>query len=101
MHLVAIGAITTWGFLAWSLPWPGLLIGAVTFVVLVFAWALFLSPRPVLRIDRFGQALAELLLLAGAVACALALSVHWAWPIGFAILGIAIGLLASTRRRVL
>lgn len=90
--------MTAWGFLAWPLPWPGLLVGALAFIVLVLGWALFLSPRPVLRIDRFGQALAELLLIAGAVACALSLGVAWVWPVGFAIVGVVIGLLASTRR---
>ena len=47
----------------------------------VVIWALFLSPKPVLRTDRFGQALIELLLIAGAVGALLSLGVHW-WRIG-------------------
>ena len=97
-HLAAVVSLTVWGFLSWELPFPGVLTGLGLLVISILLWALFLSPRPVLRTDRFGQALVELLLLAAAVAALLALGVFWVWPALFGIAGAVIGYAASTRR---
>lgn len=97
-HALAILAITFWGLFTWPLPWPGLLTGIGALVLTVLIWALFLSPRPVLHTDRFGQSLIELLLIAGAVASLLALGVNW---VVAAVLGVAaavIGYLANSKR---
>lgn len=96
-HLAAVVGVTVWGFIAWPLPWPGVLIGIGVFVFAVLLWALFISPRPVLRTDRFAQALFELLLLAAAVAALLSLGVFWVWPALFGVAGAVIGFIASTR----
>ncbi|MFT4231586.1 MAG: DUF2568 domain-containing protein [Leucobacter sp.] len=96
-HLVAVVSVTVWGFVAWPLPFPGALTGVGFLVLSVLLWALFLSPRPVLHVDRFAQALFELLLLAAAVAALLALGAFWLWPALLGIAGAAVGFLASSR----
>ncbi|QIM15838.1 DUF2568 domain-containing protein [Leucobacter insecticola] len=98
-HLIAIAAVTVWGLLAWPLPFPGILTGLGFLVLSVLVWALFLSPRPVLRTDRFGQALVELLLLAAAVAALLDFGVFWVWAALFGVAAAVVGFLASTPRR--
>ncbi|QZY53074.1 DUF2568 domain-containing protein [Leucobacter tenebrionis] len=96
-HLVAVVSVSVWGFVAWPLPFPGLLTGFGFLVLSVLLWALFLSPRPVLRTDRFAQALFELLLLAAAVAALLALGVIWIVPAVYGVAGAVVGFIASTR----
>ncbi|WP_024356535.1 DUF2568 domain-containing protein [Leucobacter chironomi] len=97
-HLVAVASVTVWGFVAWPLPFPGLLTGFGFLALSVLLWALFLSPRPVLRTDRFAQALFELLLLAAAVAALLALGVFWVVPALYGVAGAVVGYIASSRK---
>lgn len=97
-HLAAIVMVTVWGFVSWPLPWPGVLTGLVVLVLAVLLWALFLSPRPVLRTDRFAQALFEVLLLAAAVAAMLSLGVFWLWPVLFGVVGAVLGYIVSSRQ---
>lgn len=98
-QLVSVVTVTVWGFLAWPLPFPGVLTGIGFLVLSVLVWALFLSPRPVLRTDRFGQALVELLLLAAAVGALFDFGVFWLWPVLFGVAGAVVGYVASTRKR--
>lgn len=98
-HLLAIVSVTIWGALAWTFPLPGLFTGLGFLVLSVVVWALFLSPRPVLPTDRFGQALIELLLLAAAVAALLDFGFFWVWPVLFGVAGAVVGYAASTRAR--
>ena len=97
-QVISVLTITVWGFLAWPMP-VGILSGLIALVVSVVVWALFLSPKPVLRTDHFAQALVELVLTAGAVAAMLALGVHWALPVAFGIIAVVIGYIASVRTR--
>lgn len=99
-HLIAAVAIIAWGALAWTFPFPGILTGLGFLVAVVLIWALFLSPRPVLRTDRFGQALIELLILAAAVAAMLDFGWFWLWPALFGVIAAAIGYIASTSKRM-
>lgn len=98
-QLVAVATVTVWGFLAWPLPFPGVLTGLGFLALSVLIWALFLSPRPVLRTDRFGQALVELLLLAAAVAALFDFGIFWAWPVLFGVAGAVVGYIASAKQR--
>lgn len=98
-HGIAVITVTIWGFLAWPLPFPGVLSGVGFLVLSVLVWALFLSPRPVLRTDRFGQALVELLLLAAAVAALLDFGVYWLWAALYGVVAAVVGYLVSTRSR--
>lgn len=97
LHLVAVIAVTAWGFFDWRLPFPGTLIGLGALALGVLLWALFLSPKPVLRADPFGQALIELLLFAGATAALLALGVPWPFAVAFGLAGAAVGYFATIR----
>lgn len=97
-QLVAVVSVTVWGFLAWPLPFPGILTGLGLMALSVLLWALFLSPKPVLRVDRFAAALFELLLLAAAVGALLALGVFWVWPALLGVAGAAVGFFASSRK---
>jgi len=95
-HLAAVLIITFWASQAWPLPFPGLLAAAGALVLTVVVWALFLSPKPVLRTDRFGQALIELLLIAGSVAALLSLGANWVVAVVFGVAAVVIGYLGST-----
>ena len=94
-HLIAAIAITVWGALAWPFPLPGVFTGLGFLVAVVLIWALFLSPRPVLRTDRFGQALIELLILAAAVAAMLDFGWFWVWPALFGVIAAVVGYMIS------
>ncbi|NLB47620.1 MAG: YrdB family protein [Microbacteriaceae bacterium] len=97
-HLVIVLSITIWAMFAWSFPLPGLVIGLGVFVLTVVIWALFLSPKPMLATDRFGQSLIELLLIGGAVAAMLELGVFWVIPVVFGIAAAVVGFLATAKR---
>lgn len=97
-HLASVVTIVWWALVEWGLPWPGILAGAGFLVLTVIVWALFLSPRPMLRTDRFGQALIELLLIAGAVAALLGLGVFWLFAALFGLAAAVLGYVASVRR---
>ena len=97
-HLIALIVITWWALVEWSFPWPALLAGAGFLLLVILLWALFLSPRPVLRTDRFGTALVELLLIAGAVGAMLGLGVHWALAVLFGVVAAVLGYVAAPRR---
>jgi hypothetical protein len=65
LELFAVFSLGFWGFAAWSLPW-NVVMGIATPVVAIVLWALFRSPKAVFRIDAFGRALVELVVMAAA-----------------------------------
>jgi len=83
--LVALVSLARWGFGAWELPWS-IVVGIGAPVLTLLVWALFLSPRPVLRLHPFLRALVELLIYA-------AVTMAW-WSMGQAWLGIAFAVVA-------
>jgi hypothetical protein len=95
IHLVVMLSIVSWGFLAWSLPLPGLAIGVGLLVAVILLWALFLSPKPVLALDKFGRSIVEILLIGAAVAALLSLGVFWPVPIALGVVGLLLGFLAE------
>lgn len=97
VHLLLVLSVAAWGFLAFELPLPGALIGLGMLLFAVVIWALFLSPKPVLVADRFGQAFVELLLAAGAVAALLALGVFWVIPAVIGLLAVVLGFVAAKK----
>lgn len=99
LHLVAIVSVTAWGLIAWEMPLPGIVIAIAALCMSVALWALFLSPRPVLRTDRFGQALIELLLLASAVAALLTIGAPWILAVLYGLVGAVLGYMATTRAK--
>jgi hypothetical protein len=84
-ELFALVTLALWGFTAWALPWNIVAgIGAPLLAILV--WALFVSPRAVVRVHPFIRALVELLVYASA-------TIAW-WSMGHAVVGIVFGVLA-------
>lgn len=83
--ILAIGSLALWGFAAWSLPWS-IVFGVGAPLLVLVVWALFLSPRPVLRVHPFLRAAVELLIYVG-------VTIAW-WSMGQALIGSAFGLVA-------
>ncbi|MCK2026633.1 MULTISPECIES: YrdB family protein [Microbacterium] len=83
--IAAIASLALWGFASWDLPW-NIVIGIGAPVTALLLWALFLSPRPVLRVHPFLRALVELLIYVG-------VTIAW-WSMGQALIGTAFALVA-------
>jgi Protein of unknown function (DUF2568) len=60
LELFAFVSLGVWGFVAWPLPWPGVLVGILAPALAILAWALFRSPKAVFRLDPFGKAVVEI-----------------------------------------
>ncbi|WP_243230719.1 YrdB family protein [Microbacterium sp. CIAB417] len=93
--LVSLASLALWGFASWDMPW-NIVLGIGTPVVVLLVWALFLSPRPVLRLHPFLRAAVELLVYVG-------VTIAW-WSMGqaligsvFAVVAIAAGVIAGRR----
>ena len=99
LPLIAVLAITVWSFTAWPLPWPGILTGVLALALTVVLWALFLSPKPVLRTDRFGQTLIDLLLVGGASGAMLAMGVTWVVVVPYFVVAAALAYAGSALQR--
>ena len=67
LELFTFVTLGIWGFVAWPLPWPGILIGIGAPALAILAWALFRSPKAVFRIDPFGKAIVEIAVMGAAV----------------------------------
>jgi hypothetical protein len=96
LELFAFVSLGVWGFLAWPLPWPGVLIGIGAPAIAILLWALFRSPKAVFRLDPFGKAVVEICVF-GAAALA------W-WDLGqpvvalvFAVVATASGIISGRR----
>ncbi|HJB63937.1 MAG TPA: YrdB family protein [Candidatus Microbacterium pullistercoris] len=81
-ELLAFGALAVWGFLAWPMPW-NILAGVGAPVAAILVWALFISPKAVIRLPRFVRLVVELLVFVSATLALWALELAWA--------GIAVG----------
>jgi Protein of unknown function (DUF2568) len=66
LELFAFVSLGIWGFLAWPLPWPGVLVGIAAPLFAILVWALFRSPRAVIRLDPFGKAVVEIAVMGSA-----------------------------------
>jgi hypothetical protein len=60
LELFAFVSLAIWGFAAWPLPWPGVLVGIAAPALAILAWALFRSPKAVFALDPFGKAVVEI-----------------------------------------
>ncbi|MFT2815343.1 YrdB family protein [Leifsonia sp. A12D58] len=87
LELFAFVSLGIWGFVAWPLPWPGILIGIGAPLFAILVWALFRSPKAVFKIDPFGKAIVEIFVF-GAAAFA------W-WDLGQPIVAIVFALVAT------
>lgn len=83
--VAAVASLALWGFASWSVPWS-IVFGIGAPVILILIWALFLSPRPVLRVHPFIRAAVELLIYVG-------VTIAW-WSMGQTLIGTAFALVA-------
>ncbi|PXA68565.1 YrdB family protein [Cryobacterium arcticum] len=97
LELFAFVSLALWGFLAWPLPWPGVLVGILAPAFAILVWALFRSPKAVFKLDPFGKAIVEIFVF-GAAALA------W-WDLGqpivagvFAIIATVSGVLSGRKK---
>jgi len=95
LELVAFATLAAWGFIAWPAP-LNIVIGILTPVVAILLWALFVSPKAVIRIDTFGRAIVEIIVMAAA-------ALAW-WDLGhpvialvFAVVATAIGIITGRK----
>ncbi len=87
LELFAFVSLGIWGFLAWPLPWPGVLVGIAAPVLAIVVWGLFLSPRAVIRLDPFGKAVVEIAIMGAA-------AIAWL-DLGQPVVAIVFGILAT------
>lgn len=87
LELFAFVSLGIWGFTTFQLPWPGVLIGLGAPALAILAWALFLSPKAVLRIDPFGQALVEIAVFSSA-------AIAW-WLMGQPVVAVVFAVVAA------
>jgi len=86
-ELVAVGTLAFWGFAAFPFPWSIVAgLGAPAFGILL--WALFVSPKAVVRVHPFVAAFVELLIFVSA-------TLAW-WSLGQPWIGLAFGVVAVT-----
>jgi hypothetical protein len=87
LELFALFSLGYWGYLAWPFPIPGALfmIGTPLFAAII--WALFRSPKAVLKLDPVGKVLVEIFVMGAAVG---------AWfMLGYPIVGLVFGIVAA------
>lgn len=87
LELFAFVTLGIWGFVAFPLPWPGVLVGLGAPAFAILLWALFVSPKAVFRIDPFGQALVEIAVFSAA-------AIAW-WTMGQPVVGVVFAVVAA------
>jgi hypothetical protein len=65
LQLFAFVSLAAWGFVAWPTPW-NTVVGIAAPAVAILLWALFLSPKAMVRVDPFGRAIVEIVVMAAA-----------------------------------
>lgn len=93
--IVALITLALWGFGTWALPW-NVIIGIGLPVAVLLVWALFLSPRPVLRLHPFLRAIVEVLIYVGVTLAWWAMGLGWAGAM-FGVVAVAAGVMAGRR----
>lgn len=95
-ELFAFSSLLIWGFLAWPLPW-NIVFGIASPVVAILLWALFVSPRAVIKVHPFIRALVELLVYASATIVWWSLDLPWVGLI-FGAIAVTVGVITGRRR---
>jgi hypothetical protein len=86
LELFAIFSLGFWGFVAWPLPW-NIVVGIGAPAIAIVLWALFRSPKAVFRIDPFGRAIVEIVVMAAA-------AFAW-WDLGQPVVAIVFAVIAA------
>lgn len=87
LELFAFASLAIWGFAAFPLPWPGVLIGLGAPALAILVWALFVSPKAVFAIDVFGKALVEIAVFSAA-------AIGW-WMLGQPVVAVVFAIVAA------
>lgn len=87
LELFAIVTLGIFGFTAFPLPWPGVLIGIGAPLFAILLWALFRSPKAVFAVDPFVKALVEIAVFSSA-------AIAW-WVMGQPIVAIVFAVVAA------
>ncbi|KFF60137.1 4-amino-4-deoxy-L-arabinose transferase [Cryobacterium sp. MLB-32] len=87
LELFAFVTLGIWGFLAWPLPWPGVIVGFAAPAFAILVWALFRSPRAVFTLDPFGKAFVEICVFGAA-------AIAW-WDLGQPIITVVFAITAT------
>jgi len=87
LELFAFISLGFWGFAAWPLPWPGVLVGVLAPAFAILLWALFRSPQAVFRLDPFGKAIIEICVFGSA-------ALAW-WNLGLPLVGVIFAVVAT------
>ena len=95
VSLAAIVAIGAWGFVRFDFPLPALLTGVGALLGAVLVWAVFLSPRSVIRVDVFGRAVVEIGLSSAGALSLLAIGLPWWSALILVVLASVTGILAG------
>lgn len=93
---VALASLAIWGFTQFEFPMT-LVIGIGAPLLTLVIWALFLSPRPVLRVHPFLAAVVELVIYVTVTMAWWHMQELWI-GIGFAVVAIAAALVTGLRR---
>ena len=86
LELFAIVSLGIWGFVVWPLPW-NIVIGIGAPVIAILLWALFRSPKAVLRVDPFVKAIVEIVVMGAA-------AFSW-WDLGQPIVAVVFAVIAT------
>lgn len=95
-ELFAFGTLAVWGFTAWPFAW-NILAGIMAPLVAILLWALFVSPKAVVRVHPFVRALVELLVYASVTIVWWTSGSPWI-GLGFAVVAVTVGLITGRRR---
>jgi hypothetical protein len=85
IELFAFVSLAVWGFIAWPFPW-NIVVGIAAPALAIVLWALFRSPKAVVRIDTFGKAIVEIIVMTAA-------AFAW-WDLGQPVVAVVFALVA-------
>lgn len=94
-ELIGVATLALWGFATWPFPW-NIVVGIGAPLVAILLWALFVSPRAVVRVHPFVRALVELLVFASASVAWWLMDQPWI-GLGYGVVAVAVGVLAGRK----
>ncbi|UFS59405.1 YrdB family protein [Subtercola endophyticus] len=95
LELFAFFTLGLWGFVAWP-PFLNVVFGIGAPLFAIVLWGLFRSPKAVIRIDPFGKALVEIVIM-GSAALAWLVMGQWLVAIVFGVLAVVTGVISGRK----
>ena len=87
LEIFAIVTLGIFGFTAFELPWPGILLGIGLPALAILLWGLFRSPKAVFHVDVFVKALVEIAVFSAA-------AIAW-WLMGQPVVAVVFAVVAA------